>query len=67
VKDFETSLDKKLMFQNNSASRSEISGIQSLKSTTFSMQISPEKTGSQTQPGYRADTPVFLIKIIFLL
>jgi len=55
------------MFQNNPASRSEISGIQSLKSTTFSMQISPEKTGSQTQPGYRADTPVYLIKIIFLL
>ena len=55
------------MFQNNPASRSEISGIQSLKSTTFSMQISPEKTGSQTQPDYHADTPVFLIKITFLL
>ena len=67
VKDFETPRDKKLMFQNNPASKAEISSVQSFNSTAFSMQISPEKTGSQTQPDYHADVPLFVIKTIFLL
>ena len=67
VKDFETPRDKKLMFQNNPASKAEISSVQSFNSTAFWMQISLVKTGSQTQPDYHADIPLYLIKTIFLL
>jgi len=58
VKDFETPRDKKLMFQNNPASKAEISSVQSFNSTDFSMQISLVKTGRQTQPDYHAYIPV---------
>ena len=67
AKDFETPRDKKLMFQNNPASKAEISSVQSFNSTAFWMQISLVKTGSQTQPDYHADIPLNIIKIIFLL
>ena len=67
VKDFETPLDKKLMFQNNPASKAEISSVQSFNSTAFWMQISLVKTGSQTQPDYHADIPLYLIKKKFFI
>jgi len=56
-----------MIYQNNPASISEISSVQSFNSKAFSMQISLEKTGSQTQPDYHADIPLYLIKTIFLL